>query len=157
MHRLCLAMITVVLLASCTKATTPPKPITDGITCSVTAKGETKTERLSVTRSGECYDAYFMHTDGTKGLGMSISPSGCYLSFYKVKKQIDMQYISTSLPALIYTALNHDYTADSYSDGVYTSSDTCGKFQVWVGEDGLISKIDFISYKYICQFDYKTA
>ena len=82
-------MITVVLLASCTKATTPPKPITDGITCSVTAKGETKTERLSVTRSGECYDAYFMHTDGTKGLGMSLSPSGCYLSFYKVKKQID--------------------------------------------------------------------
>ena len=145
-----------IFFTSCGDNALRPDPITDGISFVITTEGaDTKT--LQISRSGENFDAVFLHTDGTKGLGMSVSPSGCFINVFKLKKQIDFEYISTSIPALVYTALNHNFVDDDFKNGIYYCSDTCGDFEVSVGDDGVISKVNFVKYNYICNFDYKNA
>lgn len=155
--RFVVALLIIAILTSCNKASVNPDPITDGISCIVTAKMNGTTQILQLTRSGEAFDSVFLHSDGSRGLGLTVSPSGCFIDVYKVKKQIDMEYISHSLPVLIYKALNHNFIDDVYSDGAYRCTDSCGEFEMYVGQDGVISKIIFLKYDYICDFDYKTA
>ena len=151
------ALLALVMLIGCNKTSQNPDPITDGISCVVTAQMNGSTQTLQLSRSGETFDSVFLHSDGSKGLGLTVSPSGCFLDVYKVKKQIDIEYVSHSLPALLYVALNHNFIDDVYSDGAYRCTDRCGEFEVYLGEDGVISKIIFLKYDYICDFDYKTA
>jgi len=155
--RFVVALLIIAILTSCNKASVNPDPITDGISCIVTAKMNGTTQILQLTRSGEAFDSVFLHSDGSRGLGLTVSPSGCFIDVYKVKKQIDMEYISHSLPGRIYKALNHNFIDDVYSDGAYRCTDSCGEFEMYVGQDGVISKIIFLKYDYICDFDYKTA
>ena len=151
------AIVFVMVITGCANRNIIPAPVTDGINCIVTAQMDDETQVLQVSRSGEIFDSVFLHSDGSKGLGLTVSPSGCFLDVYKVKKQIDIELVSHSLPALVYIALNHNYIDDLYNDGVYRCTDTCGDFEVCVGEDGIISKIIYLKYNYICEFDYKTA
>lgn len=152
-----LLIITIFLLAACKNVASPPALVTDGINCIVTAQGDEGTKRLRISRSGVSYEALFIHSDGTKGLGLTISPGGCQLDVYGVKKQIDITLVSHSLPVLIYAALNHDYSTDEYANGCYKCSDSCGEFAVWADEKGIISSINFTDYNYNLAFDYKTA
>ena len=111
------ALLALVMLIGCNKTSQNPDPITDGISCVVTAQMNGSTQTLQLSRVGETFDSVFLHSDGSKGLGLSVSPSGCFLDVYKVKKQIDIEYVSHSLPALLYVALNHNFIDDVYSDG----------------------------------------
>ncbi len=132
-------------------------PITDGFECIVTAKGENSESRLSIKRNGESYKTIFLNEDGSRGTGMTVSPNGCAIEIFGLLKRIDFDYLSDSLPGLIYTALNHNYTSDKFDEGSYFCNDVCGDYILSIADDGTISSIKFLDYNYICYFDYRTA
>ena len=89
-----LVAVILILLCSCSSAKgAKVMPVTDGLNCIVRAKGENVEQVLSIKRNGETYEAIFQHDDGSRGMGMTVSPNGCAIEIFGLLKKIDFDYV----------------------------------------------------------------
>ncbi len=138
------------MLCSCSSDTKKPPVITDGFSCLVVAKYESKETEFKLRVEGASIEVDYLSPEDLDGLNISVSPAGKFFTYEKISNTLNEDLLESSLIGAIINVLEYDYTSAIFKDNEYD----CGEFSVSLFSDGRISTINFYELKCECYFNY---